>query len=140
MIAGPGSRDALAQGPQLASPSVGQRRPRNDRKPILSITIGRSALRNVCGAVAAVVVDHDDRPGPRIVLTEQRGEALADDIALVTRRNDDGDGRPNRGQRRNAVVARGATPEPAPAQSRIAPYRQRKKRRDFKDHLVVNYV
>src|SRR5262249_11529704 len=102
--------------------------------------IGCGAPRNIRRAVATVVIDDDDRRGPGIVLTEQRGEALADDIGLITRRNDDGDGRPDRRRRRLAVVAFGATPEGAPAESHIAPYRQRKKRRDFKDHLVVNYI
>ena len=87
MVKSPGDRDALAKRPQLAGPSGGQRRPGYDCHSILRTAIGRHAPGEVCCAVAAVIVDQDDRPRPRVVLTEQRIEASADAVGLIARRS-----------------------------------------------------
>src|SRR5579883_623369 len=71
VIKGVGRCNPLAQRPELAGPSAGQRGPRHDPEPVLSITIGCGVAGHSRGAVAAVVVNHDDRPSPLIVLSEE---------------------------------------------------------------------
>ncbi len=86
---------------------------------------GAGGLRR---AVAALVVDQHDAEIARIILRQQRADALRDDVGLVAR-GDHGDdlGPDLRRGRRGRIVAVAAQPESASAQRQEQPCRQNQK-------------
>ena len=73
-----GMLDALPDGPQLAGPSRRQWPAGQYGEPIRGARVRRRfALRDLAGAVAALVVDQDDVEGAGIVLAQERREACA---------------------------------------------------------------
>src|SRR5262249_1767182 len=85
----------------------------------------RSPVRHLGGAIAAMVVDQDDRPPAAIVLREQRSDAGADAVRLVARRHHGGDPRPCRELCCAPIVALAAAPKGAAGEQQIEPDRKR---------------
>src|SRR5262249_56546854 len=91
----------------------------------------RNPARRFGGAIAAIVVDQDDRPPAAIVLREQRSDAGADAVRLVARRHHGGDPRPCRELRCAPIVALAAAPKGAAGAHPIEPDRKRNRNNSY---------
>ena len=104
--------DALLCRPELACPSHRQAAAGHHAQSLVGI---RNPARHFGGAIAAVVVDQNDRPPAAIVLREQRSDAVADAVRLVARRHHGGDPRPCWELCCPPIVALGAAPKASAA-------------------------
>src|SRR5712691_11565996 len=120
--------DALLDGPELAGPSRWQAASRHHPQ-----TLARpgSAQGDRGGAIAAIVVDQDDRPRARIVLRQQRADAGGDAVGLVARGHDRGDARPCRQRRERPIVALAAALKAAAGEDEVEPGRKGNRRNGY---------
>ena len=130
-------RDALLHGPELAGPARRQWSAGHDGEPVALAESRGGAARDIRRAVGAVVVDQHDRER-RIVLLQQRRDALRDVVRLVARRDDDRDLRQHRGKRFARAVALAAEPESAAREHEIDPDGERhggQRKSNHREHL-----
>src|SRR6516162_6337959 len=135
-----GAADALLLRPQLAGPAGG-RCGTGNKVELVAATEGLGGTaRNVCGAIAALVVDEYDRELTRVVLREQRPDARSDAVGLIARRHDCGDPWPNGRRRIAGIVALARAPELSARDGQIRPKchdRRRQDDHDFSFRLIM---
>src|SRR5262249_54014170 len=120
--------DALLCRPELARPSRRQAPAPHHAQSLVGI---RNPVRHFGGAIAAIVVDQDDRPPAAIVLREQRSDAGADAVRLVARRHHGGAPRPCGELCCAPIVALAAAQKGAAGEQQIEPDRKRNRSNSY---------
>src|SRR5262249_44582333 len=123
-------REALLLGPGLAHPSGRESLSVYDRQPIGSTAHLRSARRDRSGAIAALVVDQNNRERAGVVLIEQRADTFRNAIGLVASRDDRNDRRPWGFQRVTGVITHRRQPESSTRCDQVEPATEHNNRND----------
>ncbi len=123
--------DTLADGPELAGPSRGQRLARQHRQPCGGAGCLRCGFGDVGRAVAALIVDQNHLQRTGIILTQERADGEGDHIGFIACRHDRHHIGPafGRGLGRWAIrrLAFPTPPEIAPGHEEINPGGERQK-------------
>ena len=123
-----GKFDALVLRPEFSRPPGRQSAARQHGQAVGRAERRRGLARHGRRGVAALIVDQDHLECARIVLTQQRGDGLADGFGFVARGDNRGHGRPSiadwRRPRHGVVVALGRAPEAAARRDEIEPDRK----------------
>src|SRR5216684_1052153 len=114
--------------PELACPSCRQAAAPHHAQSRVGV---RNPARNFGGAIAAIVVDQDDRPFTAIVLREERSDAVADAVRLVASRHHGRDPRPCREFCRPPIIAFAAAPKGSASEQQIEPDRKRNRSNSY---------
>ena len=117
-------RNPLLHRPELAGPARRQRTPAHNNEPVVFAERSSGSARDIRRAVAAVIIDQHDRER-RIILADERRDALRNVLGLVACRYHDRELRQYRRERFACVIALAAEPKSAAREYKINPGSER---------------
>src|SRR5262249_52956518 len=113
--------DSLLHRPELARPALWQGLAGQNFEPVYRMDFGGGSAGLLGGAITAPVVDEIHDPVARIILAQDRADALSDAVGFVARRDHYGDPRPGGRSGRSPIVALCGEPKASTPEQKVKP-------------------